>query len=307
MRPTFVDEVTKLASEDKNVWLVTADLGFAVFEDFRDKFPDQFLNVGVAEQNLISVAAGLAMAGKKVFTYSISTFVAMRPYEQIRNDICYQNLPVCIVGGGSAFSYSTFGCTHFALEDVALMRILPNMVVAVPGDPAEVRAIVRGVYARNGPSYIRIAKRGEPVVNSVNAEIVLGRSIEIRTGNDVAILVCGRQLPNAIEAASMLGKLKIGCRVLSFHTVKPLDKSAILKAARETRGLVTVEEHFLAGGFGSAVAEILADSNMSIPFVRMGVTDEFPMGVGSQNYFLGRYGLTPEGIVETVSALLNKK
>ena len=296
MRPAFVGEVTRLASLDKNIWLLTADLGFSVFEDFRDRFPDQYLNVGVAEQNLMSVAAGLAMSGKKVFAYSISTFASMRAYEQIRNDICYQNLPVFIVGGGSTFSYSTFGCTHSPLEDVGLMRMMPNMVVAVPGDPVEVQALVRELYLGGSPAYIRIAKRGEPTVHALDALIRLGEAVEVRAGNDVSILVCGRQLPNAVTAASSLSKLGIECRVLSFHTVKPLDKKAIVKAARETKGIMTVEEHFLAGGFGSAVAEFLADEMINVPFVRLGISDEFPRGVGSQDYFLQRYRLTPDGI-----------
>jgi len=303
MRPTFIGEVTRLASLDKNIWLLTADLGFSVFEDFRDRFPDQYLNVGVAEQNLMSVAAGLAMSGKKVFAYSISTFASMRAYEQIRNDICYQNLPVFIIGGGSTFSYSTFGCTHSSLEDISLMRMMPNMVVAVPGDPVEVQALVREVCLGGSPAYIRIAKRGEPMVHALDALIRLGEAVEVRAGNDASILVCGRQLPNAVMAASSLSKLGIECRVLSFHTVKPLDKKAIAKAARETKRIVTVEEHFLAGGFGSAVAEFLADGMINVPFVRLGISDEFPRGVGSQDYFLQRYRLTPDGIADAVRQL----
>lgn len=304
MRLAFIDEVSKLALADKNVWLVTADLGFNVFENFRDRFPNQYLNVGVAEQNLISIAAGLAMSGKKVFVYSISTFATMRPYEQIRNDICYQNLPVYIIGGGSAFSYSTFGCTHFALEDIGLMRMLPNMAVVVPGDPLEVRALVRAVYRRAGPAYIRIAKRGEPIVHKPDCKITLGEAIKVIDGNDVAILVSGRQLPNVIKSALTLRERGVLCQVLSFHTIKPLDVVAILRAAKETRGLVTVEEHFLAGGFGSAVAEVLVDKRMNIPLVRVGITDDFPRGVGSQEYFLDRYGLTPDGIIDAVNKLL---
>lgn len=300
MRLAFIDELTRLASKDKNVWLVTADLGFLVFENFRDNFPGQFLNVGVAEQNLMSVSAGLAMSGKKVFAYSISTFASMRPYEQIRNDICYQNLPVCIVGGGSTFSYSTFGCTHSPFEDIGLMRMLPNMTVLVPGDPIEVQSLVRGVYNNQRPAYIRIAKRGEPVVHSPDSLIVLGKAVEVRPGYDVSILVCGRQLPNAVMAASALSELGIQARVLSFHTVKPLDKEAILKAAKETRAIVTVEEHFLAGGFGSAIAEFLSDEKIDTPLTRIGISDEFPKGSGSQEYFLKQYRLTADGIVETV-------
>ena|SRR3989338_1744655 len=307
MRTAFVEEITKLAEKDKNVWLLTGDLGFSVFDDFQKKFPKQYLNVGVAEQDLISIAAGLAMSGKKVFAYSISTFVTMRPLEQIRNDLCYQDLPVYLIGGGSTFSYSTFGCTHFPLEDLGLMRILPNMAVAAPGDPLEVRALIRDVYKRNSPAYIRIAKKGEPVVHNKDDKIILGKAFKMIDGRDVAILVCGRQLPNALTAASILREQGIKCRVLSFHTMKPLDKAAIINAAKETKGLITIEEHFKNGGLGTAVAETLAREGLSVPLVNIGIDDEFPKGSGSQEYFLKKYGLTPEGILGAVVKILNRE
>jgi transketolase len=306
MRTAFIEEITKLATADKNVWLVTGDLGFSMFEDFKSKFPGQFLNVGVAEQNLIGISAGLAMSGKKVFVYSISPFITMRPFEQIRNDLCYQNLPVCLIGAGSAFSYSTFGCTHSALEDLGLMRLLPNMTVMVPGDPLEASALVHAAYKQRGPVYIRIAKKGEPVIHEPDDKIIIGQASKVADGNDASIMVCGRQLPNALAAASILRKTGIKCRVLSFHTVKPLDEATIVKAGKETKGIITVEEHFLNCGFGSAVAEILADRGLNILFARIGIPDEFPEGVGSQEYFLKRYRLTTEGIVRTVKKILRK-
>lgn len=305
MRTAFIEEVTKLAEKDKNVWLITGDLGFSVFDDFKNKFPDQYLNVGVAEQNLISIAAGLAMSGKKVFVYSISTFMSMRPLEQIRNDLCYQNLSVYLIGGGSTFSYSTFGCTHFALEDIGLMRILPNMAVVSPGDPLEVRALIRDIYKRNSPAYMRIAKKGEPVVHTSQDRISLGKATKVFEGKDAAILVCGRQLPNALSAASALKKEGINCRVLSFHTVKPLDVETILKAAKETDGLIIVEEHFRIGGLSSAVAETLVINGLSIPMISVSISDEFPKGSGSQDYFLKKYDLTPEGIANAVKKVLH--
>lgn len=307
MRTTFVEELTKLASKDKNVWLLTGDLGFGVFDDFQKKFPDRYLNVGVAEQNLISVAAGLAMSGKRVFAYSISTFLTMRPFEQIRDDICYQNLPVFLVGAGSAFSYNTAGCTHFALEDLGLMRTLPNMSVLAPGDAHEVRSLVNAVYHRRCPAYIRLAKKGEPIIHKTGTEIILGKSSKLTNGEDASILVCGRQLPNAVAASEILRKEGINCRVLSFHTVKPLDKTAIIKSAKETGALVTVEEHFLNNGFGTAVAEVLSDNSISLPFKRLGIPDKFPHGVGDQEYFLNRYGLTPSNIAAAIKKLLRKK
>lgn len=304
MRTAFIEEVTKLASKDKNVWLLTGDLGFSVFDDFQKKFPGQYLNVGVAEQNLIGVSAGLAMSGKKVFAYSISTFMTMRPFEQIRNNLCYQNLPVCLVGGGSTFSYSTFGCTHFPLEDVGLMRILPNMAVTVPGDSREVSALVRAAYGRSSPTYIRIAKKGEPIVHLSDKKIIFGKAVQLTAGDTVAILVCGRQLPNTIAAAQMLQKEGIKCRVLSFHTIKPLDKKTIIKAAIETKGLVTVEEHFINGGLWTAVAETLVGENLRASLVGVGINGKFPKGSGSQEYFLDKYGLTSSGIANAVRKVL---
>ena len=305
MRTAFVEEITKLAREDKNLWLLTGDLGFSVFDNFQKKFPAQYLNVGVAEQNLISIAAGLAMSGKKVFVYSISTFLTMRPLEQIRNDLCYQNLPVYLIGGGSTFSYSMFGCTHFPLEDLGLMRLLPNMAVMAPGDPLEVRALIRDVYRRNSPAYIRIAKKGEPVIHASDDVISLGRASKIRDGKDISILVSGRQLANALSAVTTLKKNNINCHLLSFHTIKPLDKLAIIKAAKETKGIVVVEEHFKNGGLGMAVAEILAQEGLSIPLINIGIDDEFPKGSGSQDYFLKKYGLSPEGIIKAVNKILH--
>ena len=306
MRTAFVEEVTKLARKDKNLWILTGDLGFSVFDDFQKEFPAQYLNVGVAEQDLISVAAGLAMSGKKVFVYSISTFLTMRPLEQIRNDLCYQNLPVYLIGGGSTFSYSTFGCTHFPLEDFGLMRLLPNMAVMAPGDPLEVRALIRDVYKRNSPAYIRIAKNGEPIVHATDDVISLGRASKIRDGKDISVLVSGRQLANALSAVVTLKKGNINCRLLSFHTAKPLDEVAIIKAAKETNGLVVVEEHFKNGGLGTAVAETLVQEGISVPVINIGIDDEFPEGSGSQDYFLKKYGLTPEGIIKAVNKILHR-
>lgn len=305
MRLSFVEKLTELAEKDKNVWLVTGDLGFSVFESFMEKFPNQYLNVGVSEQNLIGIAAGLALLGKRPFVYSISTFATMRPYEQIRNDICYQNLPVTIIGGGSTFSYSTFGCTHFPLEDVAIMRVLPNMNVTVPGDPIEVKKLLDDIYKQNKPAYMRIAKKGEPVVHKDLKNISLGKISEIRSGSDATVIVSGRQLPSAVIAHEILLRDDISLRVLSCHTPKPIDEPMVIKAIKETRAVITCEEHSIIGGLGSIVSEIIAKNNIKISFKTLGVSDEFPKGVGSQDYFLRRYNITSEGIIEAVNSLLN--
>ena len=300
----FVKTLTELARKDKNVWLITGDLGFSVFEEFIKEFPDQYLNTGVTEQNLMGVAAGLAMMGKKPFVYSISTFASMRPYEQIRNDIAYQNLPVVIIGGGSSFSYSTFGCTHVPLEDLAIMRVMPNMAVTCPGDAKEVEALLHEAYKRTSPTYMRIAKRGEPVVHTSIENIVLGKMTELKSGTDATILVTGRQVPNALAAAETLEKEGKKIRVLSVHTLKPFDEEVLIKAAKETKALITVEEHSIIGGLYGAVAETLIKNQIMVPVKALGITDEFPKGVGSQEYFLERYHLTPTGIVEALQKVL---
>jgi len=305
MRLAFVEKLTELAEKDKNVWLLTGDLGFSVFENFIERFPDQYLNVGVSEQNLMGIAAGMAMLGKRPFVYSISTFATMRPYEQIRNDICYQNLPVTIIGGGSTFSYSTFGCTHFPLEDVAIMRALPNIKVTVPGDPMEVRKLLDDIYKQSGPAYMRIAKKGEPIIHADFNNISLGKISEIRSGSDAVVIVSGRQLPSAITAHEILSKEGLNLRVISCHTLKPIDELSVLKVIKESKVVVTCEEHSVIGGLGTIISEIIAKNGIKVPFKILGVPDEFPKGVGSQDYFLKRYNITTEGIVETVHSLLN--
>jgi transketolase len=306
MRTAFITTLTALAEKDKNVWLVTGDLGFSVFEDFIARFPKQYLNIGVAEQNLIGACAGLALAGKRPYAYSISTFATMRPFEQIRNDVCYQDLPVTIIGGGSAFSYSTLGCTHFALEDLGIMRALPNMRVLSPGDPVEVAGLLRDAYGHPGPTYMRIAKKGEPVIHPVDVSIRIGIATRVREGSDVTIIASGRILAAACAASDSLKAQGISARVVSMHTLKPLDESAVLDAVKDTRAIVTCEEHSQIGGLASAVAETLMRSGSSVPVTVLAIPDEFPKLVGSQDYFLKRYHLDATGIVEAAQSIISK-
>jgi transketolase len=305
MRTAFIDTITKLAEKDDRVWLLTGDLGFSVFEGFRDRFPERFLNVGVAEQDLMGVAAGLALVGKRPFVYSITTFASMRAYEQVRLDICYQNLSVVIIGGGSTFSYSTFGATHMPMEDMAIMRVLPNMRILSPGDPREVGVLLRAAYEAGGPTYMRIAKKGEPIVHQNVDRITPNAPITLREGTDVALLVTGRQLPNALAAAEELEKKRISTRVIDVHTIKPLNEDAIRDSVKGVRACVVVEEHSVIGGLGDAVARLLLEGRILLPFKSLGITDQFPKGVYSQESFLDRYSLSIDGIVGTIIELLN--
>ncbi len=307
MRNTFIAQLTEFAKQNPDAMLLTGDLGYNAFETFMQELPEQYLNVGVAEQSLISVAAGLALSGKKVFCYSISTFATMRAYEQIRNDIAYQNLPVVIIGGGSTFSYSVLGCTHFPMEDIAIMRALPNMHVLCPGDPHEVKQLMQQVCTLDAPVYMRTAKRGEPMVHPADTPITLGKAAMLQDGTDVTLAVSGRQLPFVMQAAEQLQKEHgMSVRVLSFHTIKPLDTQAILDAAKDTSGIVTIEEHLITGGFGSAVAEVLADATVNTTLKRIAVADEFPKGIGTQEYMLEQYGITIENMVAQALAIVQK-
>ena len=285
MRQAFINTLIKLAKKDNRVFLLTGDLGFSVLENFREKFPKRFFNMGVAEQNMIGVAAGLALSGKIVFVYSIVPFLTMRCFEQIRNDLCYQNLNVKLVGTGGGLSYGSLGSTHHALCDIAIMRALPNMKVLAPGDPFEAERVAEIAAFSEGPAYIRLGKNNEPKVHLKSLSFDIGQGIVLRNGNDITIFATGNMLYSAKLVVDKLLVKNIDARLVSMPTIKPLDKNIILKAAKETKAIFTIEEHSLIGGLGSAVAEILSANNVNnIIFKGIGVNDEYPRVVGGQNY-----------------------
>jgi transketolase len=306
MRKTFVKILTEEAKKDKDIFLITGDLGFMALEEFRDALPKQYLNAGVSEQNMVAMAAGLALTGKKVYVYSIIPFATMRPFEHIRNDVCYQNLNVKIVGIGAGFSYSLYGSTHHGLEDISLMRSLPNMKVVCPGDPLEVEMATRASVKQKGPMYIRLGKAGEPVVNPSLKNLKIGKAVTIQEGKEATLIATSNLLQNAVEAGKILKQKGVSCRVVSMHTIKPIDKGVIIKAAKETKAIVTLEEHSIIGGLGSAVAEVLADENLNVKFKRLGVPDEYPHIIGSQNFLRDKYGLSVNKIVKSVQNAAKK-
>lgn len=304
MRGAFFQTLVELAGCDDRIYLVVADIGFGVVEAFARKFPERFLNVGVAEQNLTGVAAGIAMTGKIVFTYSIANFPILRCFEQIRNDVCYHKANVKIVSVGGGYSYGPLGMTHHATEDIAVLRALPEMVVLAPGDPVEVREAARAIVAHQGPCYLRLGRAGEPIIHEPAVKFQIGKAIQVRDGDAITIISTGALLQSAVQAADRLAARGIQARVLSMHTVKPLDEGAILAAARETRAIVTVEEHSIIGGLGGAVAECLAESGISVPFKRIGLPSAFSAHIGSQDYLRSKYNLSPEGIINVLEPLL---
>jgi transketolase len=251
--------------------------------------------VGVAEQNLTGIAAGLAHSGKIVFTYSIANFPTLRCLEQIRNDVCSHRANVKIVAVGGGFAYGALGYTHHGLEDLGILRILPHMTVIAPGDPTETRLATRAVVHWPGACYLRIGKAGEPRLHTIEPPFQVGKAIMVRPGRDATLISTGAILKQTLAAAEQLAATGIEARVLSMHTLKPLDIDAIQRAARETAAIVTVEEHSVIGGLGSAVAEVLAElGTPGLRFRRFGVPDGYGHVVGSQEHLCRQLGSLPE-------------
>lgn len=299
MRTAFAKSIVELAEKDERVVLLTADLGFMVLEGFAQKFPKRFFNMGVAEGNMVGVAAGMALSGKVVFTYSIATFMTMRCYDHIRNDVAAQNLNVKIVGVGGGFSYGVHGITHHSLEDIAVMRALPNITVVCPADPVEARLATSESLATNGPVYLRLGKTGEPCVHAQAPNFKIGKGIVVRDGSDVAIFATGNAVYSALQASD-----GISARVISMHTVKPLDRDLIVESAKKTGRVLTVEEHYLNGGFGEAVCAVIAEAGLSgIKVRRLGVRDDVHDPVGDQAFLRDFHSISAPKIREQIIAL----
>jgi transketolase len=284
MRTAFLDALLKAAAADRRVWLLTADLGYSVLEPFIERFPDRFVNVGVAEQNLIGIAAGLARTGLKPFVYSIANFPTLRCLEQIRNDVCYHRADVKIVAVGGGLAYGPQGYTHHGVEDLAVMRCLPGMTVVAPADPVETRLATRAIADFDGPAYLRLGKAKEPVLHLREPRFELGKAITVRSGKDLTFISTGGMLGDALAAAEELATSGIEARVLSMPTLKPLDDAAIRRAARQTGAILTLEEHSVTGGLGSAVADVLVEAGLRVRFRKLGTPDVTYHLVGSQTY-----------------------
>ncbi|HTQ40715.1 MAG TPA: transketolase C-terminal domain-containing protein [Pirellulales bacterium] len=305
MRDEFVGRLTQMAERDARIMLVTGDLGFGVLTEFARRFPRQFVNAGVAEQNMTSLATGLALEGYIVFTYSIANFAFMRCLEQIRNDAAYHRANVNVVAIGGGLSYGQLGVSHHATEDISIMRAIPELMVVCPGDAWEAAEAAEAVAQQPGASYIRLDRSSAQRMEQPGDQFILGKARIVRTGTDVALLAAGGILSVAHEAASQLALEGIQCQVISMHTLKPFDEEAVLDAARQTSGIVTLEEHTVDGGLGSAVAERLLEQSC-IPgfFYRVGLRGDFPSVVGSQAYLRQLYGLDAASVAVVVANLV---
>jgi transketolase len=307
VRTAFIKALNELADSDSRVCLVVGDLGYSVIEEFANKHPDQFVNAGVAEQNMIGLAVGMALSGKVVFTYSIGNFGTLRCLEQIRNDACYHRANVKVVAVGGGLAYGNLGVTHHASEDVAILRALPNMTVVAPGDPIEARLATRAVVALDGPCYLRLGKAGEPLVHTTEPVFELGSAIELRPGSDITLIASGGMLATADQVAGQLAGKGLSVRLLSMHTIKPLDLGAVVRAATETRFVFTLEEHSIEGGLGGAVAEVLAElEGEHAPLKRIGLRPEFNRVVGDQRYLKSLHGLDEEGVMKTIQPIISR-
>ncbi|MBI2264651.1 MAG: transketolase [Armatimonadetes bacterium] len=301
MRNAFADELTRLAGEEERLVLLSGDIGNRLFDKYKQKFSNRFFNCGVAEANMVGVAAGLALCGLRPVTYTIASFATIRCLEQIKIDLSYHNVPVIIVGVGGGLSYAENGATHQSCEDISCLRVLPNMAVICPGDAWEVRSALRAALKRNGPSYIRLGKRGEPVVHKDAPPFVIGKGIIVKEGTEVCLLSTGNMLPNAVEAARGLEERGVSTRVVSLHTVSPMDEELLAHAFSNFRVVATIEEQSLLGGMGGSVAEWLADRKpQKACLCRIGAKNEFLHEAGGQEHARKIHGLTPERIAEKV-------
>ncbi len=307
MRNAFAKELTELATADARIVLLSGDIGNRLFDDFKAKCPGRFLNCGVAEANMVSMAAGMAMSGLRPVAYTITPFITTRCLEQIRVDVCYHNVPVVLVGVGAGLSYATLGPTHHSCEDIAFLRVIPGMTVLCPGDPVEVRLALRAALAQEGPVYIRMGKKGEPVVHRQPPDFRIGKAIPLREGTDVCILATGTILPEALRAAESLAAEGVSAAVASFHTVKPLDAEYLKTVFGGFPLVATVEEHSAMGGLGGAVAEWLTEqpTGRRARLLRIGTRDEFLHASGELEFAREHFGLSAHALTGRIQAALH--
>ena len=308
MRNNFADEITRLAESDRRIVLLSGDIGNKLFDKFKEKAPGRFFNCGVAEANMMGVAAGMALSGLRPVVYTITPFTTTRCFEQIRVDVCYHKAPVIIVGTGSGLSYADLGPTHHSCEDLAILRTLPEMTVMAPGDSLELRAALQAALRHDGPVYMRIGKKGEPQIHSEISKLEIGRALTIQDGKDVCLVSTGVMLSVVMDAAKRLAEQKISARVESFPTVKPLDVRRLAEIFGQYPVVAVAEEHGRIGGLAGAVAEWLAGQDKPrAKLLSFGTADEFMHEVGTTEYARRKWGLTAENIAREVAAHADRR
>lgn len=303
MRTAYINALSEFAAQDKNVIAMISDNGAIVYDDYRARFPEQYINSGIAESCMIAMAAGLASRGKIPFAYTIGAFLAYRALEFIRNDVCMQKQNVKIVGTGSGFAYPALGPTHHVTEDIPMLRALPNLLLLSPASPREVQKCVRAAYEHEGPVYLRLGTNREPEVYEGDYDFQIGRGVVLRDGTDVTLISTGSIVYDVLQVADELKKQLISVRVVNIHTLKPFDREIIIESAQKTKAILTIEEHSIYGGLGSIVAETIAEEGLGARFQRMGLRD-FANGYGTHDEVKAENGLGLEDIISTVRGML---
>lgn len=305
MRNAYLSTLYDLARKDKRIVALIADNGAIVYDRYRADFPEQYVNCGISEANMIGVSAGLASCGKIPFAYTISNFLVYRAYEQIRNDVCLQRMNVKLVGVGVGFVYSNLGPTHHGTEDIAVMRCLPHITIFSPADPLETRKVTEAAAAIDGPVYIRIATGGSPAIYADDYHFSVGRAVELKPGRDITLIATGASVYDALRAARDLENEGVSARCVNVHTIKPLDRDAVVRAARETGRILVVEEQNVSGGLAGAVAEVLLEEGAgAVVFRRLGLRDAFAAGYGSHDDLKEINGLSHGHIVAAVREMV---
>jgi len=303
MRTAYINALSELAAQDKNVIAMISDNGAIVYDDYRARFPKQYINSGIAESSMIAMAAGLASRGKIPFAYTIGAFLAYRALEFIRNDVCMQNQNVKIVGTGAGFAYPALGPTHHVTEDVPMLRALPNLLLLSPASPLEVKKCVYAAYEHEGPVYIRLGTNREPEIYDADYDFQIGRGIVLREGTDVTLVSTGSIIYDVLLIAEKLSELGISARVINIHTLKPFDREIIIDSADKTRTIVTIEEHSIYGGLGSMVTEVIAEEGLNVRMRRLGLKD-FAHGYGTHDELRELNGIGKDDVLKAVRCVL---
>lgn len=304
MRKAVGDALHKLMEQNKNIYFIAADMGRQV-PVIEPDFPERFIEVGVAEQNMIGIAAGLAYSGKIVYTNTMACFTSMRACEQVRTDCCYPNLNVKMFGSGRGLCYGSLGTSHHATEDIGILRSMANITILLPADAREAGKMVAAVAKYDGPTYIGLARIEEPVVYEEDYDFQIGKAITLRQGNDVTLIATGTMVVQALDAAQILAQEQIEARVINMHTIKPLDNEAVVKAAKETGAIVTAEDHNISTGLGAAVAEAVVE-NCPVPMKRIGIPDVY-CAIGYFEELMEKYKMSPPHIAEATRKVIGRK
>lgn len=305
MRTAYLDTLYELAQKDKRVYALISDNGAIVYDRYRRDLPDQYLNLGISEANMIGMAAGMASCGKIPFAYTIGAFLAYRAFEFIRNDVCLQNQNVKIVGTGAGQVYSALGPTHHSTEDLGGLRALPNLTIICPASPLEVRKATVAAYEHEGPVYLRLGTNREPEIYDKNYEFQIGKAVTLREGKDVTLIGTGSILKDVLDVADQLESEGISVRVIDMHTIKPVDRDIIIKAVDETGRIMTVEDHNVTGGLGSAVAEVIVEYGKGVRFRRLGLGG-FSEGYGTYAQVKEQNGIGIMSLCNAMREIVNK-